>query len=198
MTEINDNEDENLFAKAMLKSGTKKLNNSCLADPSEIDYQANALNKLSKINYQKRRENAQKKIASNNVSGLSNFSVEGIDALEKVEYNLYLLQKKTRRKLQFLKKSESHYTDLHGLYIDEAKQKLYHFIKYASNNNIKYVQIIHGKSTASANNKNTLKSHCAHWLKQMSEVVAFCSAASVNARKEITSINYGAINALLK
>ena len=40
------------------------------------------------------------------------------------------------------------------------------------------VRIIHGKAHSNKDRQQTLKSHTNHWLKQMPDVLAFCSAPS--------------------
>jgi DNA-nicking Smr family endonuclease len=194
MTERNNNDD--LFIKEMKKLGVIKETNHCKTDQSIHNLPKYSLASLPKATYAKRRVNAQKTIAQSNTSCLSEFSVEGIDAFENIEHHLFTLTNKKKRKLHFLEGSNNFTIDLHGYTIDQARDELCCFIKEASNNNIKYVQIIHGTSTSSTNNKNTLKSFCVHWLKQIPEVVAFCSARRL--RNKIAIINFGAINALLK
>jgi DNA-nicking Smr family endonuclease len=196
MTERNSNNDEELFKKEMAKIGVTKKNKYCQINPSKNHLKNNHLNNLPKITYENRRLNAQKNITQSNIFCLSEFSVEGIDAFEKIEYNLFLLTNKKKRKLQLSKYSSNYSIDLHGYTIEQARGELCYFIKEASNNNIKYVQVIHGMSTSSSDNKNTLKSFCVHWLKQIPEVIAFCSAMKLY--NKIVKINPGAINILLK
>ena len=194
MTERNNNDD--LFIKEMEKLGVIKEANHCKTGQSMQDLPKYGLNSLPRATYAKRRTNAQKIIAQNNTSCVSEFSVEGIGAFENIEYHLFTLTNKKKRKLHFLEDSNNCIIDLHGYTINQARNELCDFIKEASANNIKYVQIIHGTSTSSIDNKNTLKSFCVHWLRQIPEVVAFCSARRL--RNKIATINFGAINALLK
>ena len=66
--------------------------------------------------------------------------------------------------------------DLHGYKIDEARELIYEFIKACRQRRLGCVRIIHGKSHRSKERESTLKSHTNHWLKQISDVLAFCSA----------------------
>ncbi len=66
--------------------------------------------------------------------------------------------------------------DLHGYKIDEARELIYEFIKVCRSRRLTCVRIIHGKSHRSKERESTLKSHTNHWLKQLPDVLAFCSA----------------------
>lgn len=66
--------------------------------------------------------------------------------------------------------------DLHGLRRDQAKLQLVWFIRESQLKNIRCVRIIHGKGQRSPNKQPVLKSKTAGWLKQMDEVLAYCTA----------------------
>ncbi|MFK0569915.1 Smr/MutS family protein [Endozoicomonas sp.] len=66
--------------------------------------------------------------------------------------------------------------DLHGYKIDEARELINEFIQASRYRGLSCVRIIHGKSHRCKERQSTLKSHTNHWLKQMPDVLAFCSA----------------------
>ena len=67
--------------------------------------------------------------------------------------------------------------DLHGMTVKEARQELARFLH---GNRQRCVRIIHGKGNGSLNRRPVLKSKVNHWLQQRDEVLAFCSARSVD------------------
>ncbi len=66
--------------------------------------------------------------------------------------------------------------DLHGMVVDEARQALIEFITEARLHNARYVCIVHGKGHGSSSRLPILKNRVNNWLRQMDEVLAFCSA----------------------
>jgi DNA-nicking Smr family endonuclease len=70
--------------------------------------------------------------------------------------------------------------DLHGLRVDEARQALTAFLHDALSQRLKTVRIIHGKGHGSLHKQPVLKGKVNHWLRQRSEVLAFCSARPVD------------------
>ncbi len=78
--------------------------------------------------------------------------------------------------LKKMKQGRIDYTpsiDLHGQKIEEACQSLSKFIHYHGDE--RFIHIIHGKGYNSDQNLSVLKSQVVHYLKQHSEVLAFCS-----------------------
>ena len=70
---------------------------------------------------------------------------------------------------------EADYIDLHGKTIEQAYEQVMKFIDFAKKREYRTVLIIHGKGERS-NPKALMKSHVAHWLKQLPDVLAFHSA----------------------
>jgi DNA-nicking Smr family endonuclease len=70
--------------------------------------------------------------------------------------------------------------DLHGLRVDEARQALTTFLHAALERGVKTVRIIHGKGHGSLHKQPILKGKVNHWLRQRSEILAFCSARPVD------------------
>ena len=82
----------------------------------------------------------------------------------------YVLQK--IRKGEYV---EADYIDLHGKTIEQAYETVMKFIGFAKKHEFRTILIIHGKGERS-NPKALMKSHVAHWLKQIPEVMAYHSA----------------------
>ena len=81
--------------------------------------------------------------------------------------------------------------DLHGLRRDQAKQELVWFIRECQLKTLRCVRIIHGKGQRSPNKKPVLKTKTAGWLKQMDEILAYCTAPNTDG-------GTGALYVLLK
>ncbi|MGH1439600.1 MAG: DNA endonuclease SmrA [Cellvibrionaceae bacterium] len=65
--------------------------------------------------------------------------------------------------------------DLHRMVIEQARMAVYQFIRDCIQNDIRCALITHGKGEG-RKKPAVLKSHLAHWLPQISEVLAFHSA----------------------
>jgi len=81
--------------------------------------------------------------------------------------------------------------DLHGKTSDEARDLVVHFLQDAQNMGCSCVRIIHGKGYSTMSDKPKLKNLINQWLRQLSFVLAFCSAQSKDGGS-------GAVNILLK
>ncbi len=66
--------------------------------------------------------------------------------------------------------------DLHGFTIDQALQELSELIDMCCAKQIDCIRVIHGKGFSGSEQRPVLKSYCNHWLAQMPQVLAFCSA----------------------
>jgi len=66
--------------------------------------------------------------------------------------------------------------DLHGLRSDEARELLAQFLAGALRRGQRCLRVIHGKGSRSRNNEPVLKGKVAAWLRQRSEVLAYCEA----------------------
>ncbi|MFT6386717.1 MAG: DNA-nicking Smr family endonuclease [Cellvibrionaceae bacterium] len=67
--------------------------------------------------------------------------------------------------------------DLHRMVIEQARMAVYQFVRDCMQNEIRCALITHGKGEG-RKVPAVLKSHLAHWLPQISEVLAFHSAQS--------------------
>jgi len=81
--------------------------------------------------------------------------------------------------------------DLHGMTVATAKQALTHFLLGAREQGLRNLRIIHGKGLGSRHGQPVLKQKLNLWLRQRSEVLAFCSARPADG-------GTGAIYLLLK
>jgi DNA-nicking Smr family endonuclease len=66
--------------------------------------------------------------------------------------------------------------DLHGMRWDEAKVAMVRFLAAARDADARCVRIIHGKGLRSKGDGPVIKQRIDGWLRQRSEVLAFCSA----------------------
>ena len=66
--------------------------------------------------------------------------------------------------------------DLHGMTVDTARDELSLFIRDAQRQNMRSVIVIHGKAFSQSGQQPVLKSYVNDWLRQLSHVLAFCSA----------------------
>ena len=101
------------------------------------------------------------------------------------------LQERQFRKLrrgQFAVQAE---LDLHGLTVDAARQAVAEFLASCRILEQRCVRIIHGKGKGSHQRKPVIKTRLSRWLRQRSEVLAFCSARPVDG-------GTGAVYVLLK
>jgi len=108
-----------------------------------------------------------------------------------LEYLQSGIQKRTFKKLKQGKYPAEDEIDLHSLKTDKARELINDFINQAIRKQYKCVRIIHGKGYRSHENKPVLKPLVNSWLRQKSEVLAFCSAQQCDG-------GTGAVNVLLK
>lgn len=66
--------------------------------------------------------------------------------------------------------------DLHGMFVDEARDAVIAFLKNAVATERFCVRIVHGKGNGSPDRQSILREKVRRWLKQRQEVVAFCEA----------------------
>lgn len=109
-------------------------------------------------------------------AALSEAWVEPIDSEQFIEFSKPGIQATRLRQLRQGVIPVQFQVDLHGYNIDEARELIYEFIQVCRCRGLTCVRIIHGKSHRSKDRQSTLKSHTNHWLKQIPDVLAFCSA----------------------
>ena len=113
---------------------------------------------------------------------------EGFDLLgseQNLTYSRPGLDKASLRRLNHGHLRPSITIDLHGYDIDRARDLVWRALREAQKHNDRCVLIVHGKAgTGYRDDKGDLqdtgtaliKSHVNHWLQQVDEVLAFCSA----------------------
>ncbi len=111
------------------------------------------------------------KLSSSQEYDLENLSLE--DTLNFIAPGLQKNVLKKMRRGYFGMDAE---LDLHGLSSKEAKFQLLRFLHTCVENGCRCVHIIHGKGYRSPDNVPVLKNKINLWLRQHSDVLAFCSA----------------------
>lgn len=109
-------------------------------------------------------------------AALSDAWIEPVDPEQFIEFSRPGIQTTRRRQLRQGMIPVQFQLDLHGYRIDEARELIHEFIQVSRYRGLTCVRIIHGKSHRSKERQSTLKSHTNHWLKQLPDVLAFCSA----------------------
>ena len=66
--------------------------------------------------------------------------------------------------------------DLHGLTVEEARERVASFLNQCLRCGLRCVRIVHGKGLRSKNREPVLKRKVAGWLMQREEVLAYCQA----------------------
>ena len=98
-----------------------------------------------------------------------------IAAEEVIEYFKEGVQHGVRKKLRRGDYLVQDILDLHRKTVVEARHELFWFLQRSLARELRLVLVSHGKGLHSEQ-PGRLKSHVAHWLKQIPEVVAYCSA----------------------
>ena len=94
---------------------------------------------------------------------------------DELSYHQDGIQKSVLRKLRRGQYRIEAEVDLHGYNSDGARKALIHFIAYAKDQHYRCIRIIHGKGHNYARGP-VLKPLVNSWLRQKSEILAFCSA----------------------
>jgi len=121
-----------------------------------------------------RQEAATRKSEDVTDSASSGF-VHMVEPNEVLEYRRPGIQPYVMQKLRHGEYTEADHIDLHGKTIEQAYQEVMNFIAFAKRHAFRNILIIHGKGERS-NPKALMKSHVAHWLKQIPDVLAYHSA----------------------
>ncbi len=88
--------------------------------------------------------------------------------------------RRTMRKLARGGYSVQDELDLHGMTVDEAKQRLADFIDYSATQGKLCVRIVHGKGLGSGDRGPVLKNAVNRWLRKWDSVLAFVSTRQVD------------------
>lgn len=134
------------------------------------------LNKQStdKTSQAARRESATTE-ASASVDPLANAEVEQLDANAVLAFQRPGVQHGVYKQLRLGKYTIDARLDLHRMKVEQARMQVYQFIRDCMAHDVRCALITHGKGEGRAN-PAVLKSHLAHWLPQIKEVLAFHSA----------------------
>lgn len=82
---------------------------------------------------------------------------------------------KTIKKIKQGKININRTIDLHGLYLDEAKEAFISELQFCFENQLKYIMFIHGKGRI-RNSNTTIKTAIYNWLLQIPNILGFTSA----------------------
>ncbi len=122
------------------------------------------------------RRRAAQEISEEIHDPLSGDFVEAIDPTALLEFKRPGIQNGVYRTFRLGKYNIDARLDLHGLSVDQARQGIVGFIKDCVKHDIRCALITHGKGIGRQPQPGLLKSCVAHWLPQISEVMAFHSA----------------------
>ena len=123
-----------------------------------------------------------------NPDSLESYDVTVADSLEFFRSGLQTKVMKKLRRGQYPLEDE---LDLHGYRVEDAYNEVMAFLNNALTANFKCVRIIHGKGRGSKADLPILKNKINVWLRQLPQVLAFCSAQPQDG-------GIGAIYVLLK
>ena len=121
------------------------------------------------------RQDAATRLPEDVTDSASSGFVHMVEPNEILEFRRPGVQPYVVQKLRKGEYPEADYIDLHGKTIEGAYNEVMKFIGFAKEHEFSCVLIIHGKGERSKP-KALMKSHVAHWLKQLPDVLAFHSA----------------------
>lgn len=121
-----------------------------------------------------RQQNAVRKAEDVTDSASSGF-VNMVAPNDILEFKRPGIQPYVMQKLRKGEYPEADFIDLHGKTVEQAYQHVMSFLEFARRHDFRCILIIHGKGERS-NPKALMKSHVAHWLKQIPDVLAYHSA----------------------
>ena len=119
------------------------------------------------------------------------FDTEAMETGDELLFKRPGVQDKLFKKLRRGQFASGAELDLHGYFVQDAKDCLSDFLKQCLSRNHRCVRIIHGKGLRSKQGRPTIKSLIGKWLQQRREVLAYCSARRVDGGS-------GALYVLLK
>ncbi len=136
--------------------------------------------------FKKRRRASEEPL----LAPLSDFeNLDQLSSEDLVEFNRAGIQHKILRKLRGGQYNVEAILDLHGMTVTEARESLYHFLLQCQQKGACHILIVHGKGRISG--RPILKNKLNHWLRQLDNVLAFCSARAKDGHS-------GAMYVLLK
>lgn len=122
-----------------------------------------------------RREKAQES-SELIVDGLSTSQDKFLDPEETVLFALPGVQLRLIKRMKAGHLGWDAGLDLHGFSTDHAREELYQFMQSCQRQGLRSLIIIHGKAYTEPGKPALLKTYVTDWLRQMDNVLAFCSA----------------------
>ncbi|WP_028470934.1 Smr/MutS family protein [Neptunomonas japonica] len=110
------------------------------------------------------------------IDGLSSEVVEIVESDEELIFAAPGIQISAMKRLRKGHTPWEAGIDLHGMTVDTARDELSAFIRDSQRQSMRSVMVIHGKAFSQSGQQPVLKSYVNDWLRQLSQVLAFCSA----------------------
>lgn len=110
------------------------------------------------------------------IDGLSNEAVDIVESHDELLFAAPGIQLGKLKKLRQGHISWEAGLDLHGYTIDEARDQLSTFIRDSVRGRFSCVLVVHGKAHSQSGQQALIKSYVNDWLRQLKDVLAFCSA----------------------
>ncbi|NLW05003.1 MAG: DNA mismatch repair protein MutS [Pseudomonadaceae bacterium] len=132
--------------------------------------------RVKDINHQARRLAATSESSSLTDLGISDWQVRPVNPGENLLFHVPDLPLRTLQALRKGLLTWQEGLDLHGFTIEKSRAALSEFIRDGSQIASRCLLLVHGKSYNREGEVPSIKSHVNVWLRQMPEVLAFCSA----------------------
>lgn len=160
------NDDHNLFRALMKGVRPVKQNLADTGKPRQVE----------NINHLTRRQAATSESSALTDLGISDGQVKPVNPGENLTFHVPDLPLRTFQELKKGLLSWQEGLDLHGFTIENSRAALTEFIRDGHRSASRCLLVVHGKSYNREGEVPSIKSHVNVWLKQMPEVLAFCSA----------------------
>lgn len=132
--------------------------------------------RLPKTNLSELRQAAVSQAPSLLNLGLSDGQVVAIEPGASLSFYVPDLPRRTWQTLKQGRIEWQEGLDLHGFTVENSRVALKEFIQDSRSKKFRCVLLVHGKSYNHAGEVPSIKSHVNAWLRQLPEVLAFCSA----------------------
>ncbi|RKQ97222.1 DNA-nicking Smr family endonuclease [Kushneria sinocarnis] len=123
-----------------------------------------------------RREAATQSDSASLTSRTSDGRVEPVAPSQSLSFALADLPERTLARLRRGEIAWQAGLDLHGYDLDQARLEFEHFMQDMRHEQARCVLIVHGKAWSGVSRYPVIKSHLNAWLRELPEVLAFCSA----------------------
>ena len=124
------------------------------------------------------RKNAQQRLTTTTVDGLSDQFVIDVGAEEMLYWARDGVQDSQLRKMKAGQLAFEGSLDLHGMSVEMARNTLREFLDEALRLEIRCVRVTHGKAARLDGKKPMIKSHVNTWLRQHDKVLGFTSCVA--------------------